>query len=184
MSTLIFSNRPQHLLSRTFEKIKQSSALSRLYMKKNSFPSFMFTLNLPTFIFVLSYDLRNISSLQFHPTSNIHLLIFIAVCASNRSLSGRYHTGLWSGKRWACCKASTRQTPGCETSSAWATSICTYPETTSLSLPSILSTDSGNYSRLWNAPIVLVTVRRSRYGRKIKDWSHRNIHTQKSNIQV
>ncbi|XP_023287551.1 tyrosine-protein kinase Btk29A isoform X2 [Orussus abietinus] len=43
-----------------------------------------------------------------------------AVCSENPGLSGRYHAGLWSGKRWSCCRLSTRSAEGCDTCSSWA----------------------------------------------------------------
>ncbi|XP_048511813.1 tyrosine-protein kinase Btk29A isoform X3 [Athalia rosae] len=44
-----------------------------------------------------------------------------AVCGDNPGLSGRYHSGLWSGKRWSCCRLSTRSAEGCDTCSLWTT---------------------------------------------------------------
>ncbi|XP_015592435.1 tyrosine-protein kinase Btk29A isoform X2 [Cephus cinctus] len=44
-----------------------------------------------------------------------------ALCSENPGLSGRYHTGLWSGKRWACCRLSARSAEGCDTCSCWTT---------------------------------------------------------------
>ncbi|KAL7292018.1 hypothetical protein TKK_0014302 [Trichogramma kaykai] len=43
-----------------------------------------------------------------------------AVCSDNPSLSGRFHTGFWSGKRWSCCRMSTRSAEGCDTCSPWS----------------------------------------------------------------
>ncbi|XP_057339629.1 tyrosine-protein kinase Btk29A isoform X2 [Microplitis mediator] len=43
-----------------------------------------------------------------------------AVCSENPGLSGRYHTGLWSGKRWSCCRLSSRSAEGCDTCSSWS----------------------------------------------------------------
>ncbi|XP_058809578.1 tyrosine-protein kinase Btk29A-like, partial [Phymastichus coffea] len=45
-----------------------------------------------------------------------------AVCSENPGLSGRYHTGFWSGKRWSCCRMSSRSAEGCDTCSSWSTS--------------------------------------------------------------
>ncbi|KAJ8676374.1 hypothetical protein QAD02_012161 [Eretmocerus hayati] len=45
-----------------------------------------------------------------------------AVCSENPGLSGRYHAGFWSGKRWSCCRMSTRSAEGCDTCSSWSTS--------------------------------------------------------------
>lgn len=42
------------------------------------------------------------------------------VCSENPGLSGRYHAGLWSGKRWSCCRLSTRSAEGCDTCSSWS----------------------------------------------------------------
>uniref|UniRef100_A0A1B6GJN3 Tyrosine-protein kinase n=1 Tax=Cuerna arida TaxID=1464854 RepID=A0A1B6GJN3_9HEMI len=43
-----------------------------------------------------------------------------SVCCDNASLSDRYHVGLWNGKRWSCCRLSTRSAVGCDQTSAWA----------------------------------------------------------------
>ncbi|CAD6231652.1 GSCOCG00001517001-RA-CDS, partial [Cotesia congregata] len=43
-----------------------------------------------------------------------------SVCSENPGLSGRYHTGLWSGKRWSCCRLSSRSAEGCDTCSSWS----------------------------------------------------------------
>ncbi|XP_050598704.1 tyrosine-protein kinase Btk29A-like isoform X4 [Bombus affinis] len=39
------------------------------------------------------------------------------VSSENPGLSDRYHPGLWSGRRWSCCRSSTRSAEGCESSS-------------------------------------------------------------------
>ncbi|KAK0183094.1 hypothetical protein PV327_001166 [Microctonus hyperodae] len=61
-----------------------------------------------------------------------------AVCSDNPGLSGRYHAGLWSGKRWSCCRLSTRNAEGCDTCSSWSSSkpLTTNP-TTNSSSPSL-----------------------------------------------
>ncbi|CAB0028715.1 unnamed protein product, partial [Trichogramma brassicae] len=41
-------------------------------------------------------------------------------CSDNPGLSGRFHTGFWSGKRWSCCRMSTRSAEGCDTCSPWS----------------------------------------------------------------
>lgn len=41
-------------------------------------------------------------------------------CSENPSLSGRYHAGLWTGRRWSCCRGSGRTAEGCEPTSNWA----------------------------------------------------------------
>lgn len=41
-------------------------------------------------------------------------------CADNPSLSGRFHAGLWTGRRWSCCRGSGRTAEGCEPTSNWA----------------------------------------------------------------
>lgn len=62
----------------------------------------------------------------------------LAVCSENSGLSGRYHAGLWSGKRWSCCRLSTRSAEGCDTCSSWSSnpsSTTTSASTTSTSVP-------------------------------------------------
>ncbi|XP_015180304.1 PREDICTED: tyrosine-protein kinase Btk29A-like isoform X2 [Polistes dominula] len=48
-----------------------------------------------------------------------------AVCCENPSLSDRYHVGLWSGKRWSCCRLLTRSAEGCDTCSSWSLNLVT-----------------------------------------------------------
>lgn len=47
----------------------------------------------------------------------IHLF---TVCSENTKLSDRYHSGLWNGKRWSCCRLSTRSAVGCDQTTVWA----------------------------------------------------------------
>lgn len=42
-----------------------------------------------------------------------------AVCSDSATPSERFHPGLWSGKRWNCCRATTRQTDGCDSCESW-----------------------------------------------------------------
>lgn len=49
----------------------------------------------------------------------------VAVCAENSGLSERYHTGVWNGRRWSCCKLTTRNAEGCDSSSWSARSLIT-----------------------------------------------------------
>ncbi|XP_076643407.1 uncharacterized protein LOC143353744 isoform X3 [Halictus rubicundus] len=58
-----------------------------------------------------------------------------AVCSENPGLSGRYHAGLWTGKRWSCCRLSTRSAEGCDTCSSWSSKPLnpTNPSSTSTS---------------------------------------------------
>ncbi|XP_049836755.1 tyrosine-protein kinase Btk29A isoform X2 [Schistocerca gregaria] len=43
-----------------------------------------------------------------------------AVCQdSGATPAGRFHPGLWSGKRWSCCRGPARHCDGCEPCSAW-----------------------------------------------------------------
>lgn len=43
-----------------------------------------------------------------------------SVCNENSSLSGRYHTGLWYGRRWSCCRMTTRSAEGCDACTNWS----------------------------------------------------------------
>ncbi|XP_018316880.1 tyrosine-protein kinase Btk29A isoform X1 [Mycetomoellerius zeteki] len=59
-----------------------------------------------------------------------------AVCSENSGLSGRYHAGLWSGKRWSCCRLSTRSAEGCDACSSWSSNPstnATNPSSTTMS---------------------------------------------------
>lgn len=64
------------------------------------------------------------------------------MCSENPGLSGRYHAGFWSGKRWSCCRMSTRSAEGCDTCSSWsaATATATKP---GAGTPSITSANSA-----------------------------------------
>jgi len=71
---------------------------------------------------------------------------FCAVCSENSGLSGRYHAGLWSGKRWSCCRLSTRSAEGCDTCSSWSTkptANTTNPSLTTTSASTTLISMSG-----------------------------------------
>ncbi|KAJ9599562.1 hypothetical protein L9F63_009960, partial [Diploptera punctata] len=46
-----------------------------------------------------------------------------AVCSDNSSLSERYHVGLWSGKRWTCCRLSNRSADGCDSCTSWSRNL-------------------------------------------------------------
>jgi hypothetical protein len=44
----------------------------------------------------------------------------LVVCSENSCLSERYHVGLWSGKRWTCCRLSNRSADGCDSCTSWS----------------------------------------------------------------
>lgn len=52
---------------------------------------------------------------------------FASVCCENPGLSDRYHVGLWSGKRWSCCRLLTRSAEGCDTCSSWSMNVTNAP---------------------------------------------------------
>lgn len=62
--------------------------------------------------------------------------IFFTACLENTSKSERYHWGVWSGKRWTCCRLSNRSDNGCNACSSWSraalTSLLRQPSTESL----------------------------------------------------
>ncbi|GLG99837.1 Serine/threonine-protein kinase GE16371 [Gryllus bimaculatus] len=43
-----------------------------------------------------------------------------SVCMKCAAPVDHYHPGLWSGKRWSCCRQNIRATEGCEASTSWA----------------------------------------------------------------
>ncbi|KAF7987295.1 hypothetical protein HCN44_003057 [Aphidius gifuensis] len=45
------------------------------------------------------------------------------VCRENPGLSGRYHAGIWNGKRWSCCRLSSRNAEGCDTCSFFTSKL-------------------------------------------------------------
>lgn len=57
-------------------------------------------------------------------------------CLENTRKSERYHWGVWSGKRWTCCRLSNRSANGCNPCSSWSraalTSLLRQPSTESL----------------------------------------------------
>ncbi|XP_072753575.1 tyrosine-protein kinase Btk isoform X1 [Anoplolepis gracilipes] len=69
-----------------------------------------------------------------------------AVCSENSGLSGRYHAGLWSGKRWSCCRLSTRSAEGCDTCSSWSKSATntTNPSSTTTSVSTTSTSVPGS----------------------------------------
>ncbi|XP_026301578.1 tyrosine-protein kinase Btk29A isoform X1 [Apis mellifera] len=77
-----------------------------------------------------------------------------AVCSENPGLSGRYHAGLWSGKRWSCCRLSTRSAEGCDTCSSWSSKPlnATNPSSTS-SVPSFTSAAGSTVATTTTAAI-------------------------------
>lgn len=77
-----------------------------------------------------------------------------AVCSENPGLSGRYHAGLWSGKRWSCCRLSTRSAEGCDTCSSWSSKPlnATNPSSTS-SVPSFTSAAGSTVAATTTAAI-------------------------------
>ncbi|CAD1474098.1 unnamed protein product, partial [Heterotrigona itama] len=60
-------------------------------------------------------------------------------CSENPGLSGRYHAGLWSGKRWSCCRLSTRSAEGCDTCSSWSSKPLNATNSSSTSTSSFTS---------------------------------------------
>lgn len=58
------------------------------------------------------------------------------MCLDNKSKSERYHWGVWSGKRWSCCRLSNRSASGCNPCSSWSraslTSLLRQPSTESI----------------------------------------------------
>lgn len=77
----------------------------------------------------------------------------IAVCSENPGLSGRYHTGFWSGKRWSCCRVTSRFAEGCDTCTSWSTSSLLKP-----SAPSITSSANGSSERQQQSSATVTTT--------------------------
>ncbi|XP_073999639.1 tyrosine-protein kinase Btk29A [Rhodnius prolixus] len=42
-------------------------------------------------------------------------------CGENTDVSSTYHSGLWNGKRWSCCRSSVRNAAGCSNTTPWTT---------------------------------------------------------------
>ena len=99
------------LLTLFTKKVKKKVPLPRNNCKKMS----------PRYLFPFSR--REVCCSQYK-SLNKALVCFssCAVCSENPGLSGRYHAGFWSGKRWSCCRMSTRSAEGCDTCSSWSTS--------------------------------------------------------------
>lgn len=49
------------------------------------------------------------------------ILAIRTVCGNNPQLRRTYHQGLWNGRRWSCCRNTTRAIPGCEATTLWGT---------------------------------------------------------------
>lgn len=81
------------------------------------------------------------------------------VCSENSGLSGRYHAGLWSGKRWSCCRLSTRSAEGCDTCSSWsATKSATNVTNPSSTTTSVSTTSTSVPGSTINNTISTTTV--------------------------
>ncbi|RZF38658.1 hypothetical protein LSTR_LSTR003464 [Laodelphax striatellus] len=51
------------------------------------------------------------------------------VCADNVKTLDWYHVGVWTGKRWPCCRYTFRSAPGCERTTLWSRLAATAPTT-------------------------------------------------------
>ncbi|CAB0002088.1 unnamed protein product [Nesidiocoris tenuis] len=52
-----------------------------------------------------------------------------SLCTQN-DVSSTFHNGLWNGKRWSCCRASTRASVGCTSTTTWpSTNVLQEPVT-------------------------------------------------------
>jgi hypothetical protein len=40
--------------------------------------------------------------------------VYVAVCTDNSGLSERFHEGVWNGRRWSCCRTTSRTSDGCD----------------------------------------------------------------------
>ncbi|KAI9585863.1 hypothetical protein GQX74_001710 [Glossina fuscipes] len=49
----------------------------------------------------------------------IDLTAYVVCEDTNTPKSFRFHPGLWSGKRWSCCKSISRATFGCQAATHW-----------------------------------------------------------------
>ncbi|XP_029670158.1 tyrosine-protein kinase Btk29A-like isoform X1 [Formica exsecta] len=81
-----------------------------------------------------------------------------AVCSENSGLSGRYHAGLWSGKRWSCCRLSTRSAEGCDTCSSWSAKSATNATNPSSTTTSVSTTSTSVPGSTINNTISTTTV--------------------------
>jgi len=87
--------------------------------------------------------------------------LLIVVCSENSGLSGRYHAGLWSGKRWSCCRLSTRSAEGCDTCSSWSskpTTNATNPSSTTMSASTTSTTSVPGSTNIINNIISTTTI--------------------------
>lgn len=83
---------------------------------------------------------------------------FVTVCSENSGLSGRYHAGLWSGKRWSCCRLSTRSAEGCDTCSSWSSKPATNATNPSSTTTSASTTSTSVLGSVVNNIISTTTV--------------------------
>uniref|UniRef100_A0A1A9VMG7 Uncharacterized protein n=1 Tax=Glossina austeni TaxID=7395 RepID=A0A1A9VMG7_GLOAU len=68
---------------------------------------------------------------------------------TNTPKSFRFHPGLWSGKRWSCCKSISRATFGCQAATHWRETN-NNPISPSSSLLSSLSSSSSSFVAVLN----------------------------------
>lgn len=100
----------------------------------------------------------------YHLKRNISFLRTICerhsfvVCSENSGLSGRYHAGLWSGKRWSCCRLSTRSAEGCDTCSSWSSKLATNATNPSSTTTSASTTSTSVPGNTVNNTISTTTV--------------------------
>uniref|UniRef100_A0A1B0AEN0 PH domain-containing protein n=1 Tax=Glossina pallidipes TaxID=7398 RepID=A0A1B0AEN0_GLOPL len=71
---------------------------------------------------------------------------------TNTPKSFRFHPGLWSGKRWSCCKSISRATFGCQAATHWreTNNNPISPSSSLLSSLSSLSSSSSSFVAVLN----------------------------------
>ncbi|XP_024083882.1 tyrosine-protein kinase Btk29A isoform X2 [Cimex lectularius] len=74
-----------------------------------------------------------------------------STCGENSDVSTTYHCGLWNGKRWTCCRVSTRTVAGCTNTTVWSTTQ-TIRETNSAS-PSSQAMPGGTSANKFKEPM-------------------------------
>ena len=86
----------------------------------------------------------------------------ITVCSENSSLSGRYHTGLWYGRRWSCCRMSTRSAEGCDACTNWSTKSSNLMISTNITADRVQQQTNAEAN---NNPVVQTSQARSNIGK-------------------
>lgn len=70
-------------------------------------------------------------------------IYYFPVCAHNRNVRSYFHPAPWNGRKWYCCKNSTKLTDGCRECNSWIPSPESSPSKDSI------KENLSNNSKYW-----------------------------------